>query len=291
MPSRSNDTRCFCIQCTREGGQDASGQPKGMLIASRRLAAHLTRVRAEEAEILARNTVEAQVVALTLTDCGPDLAGQPSKLWTSREQFQQEVNHNHHLPDHSTSPPINDILEGVSRLSIAVPSSNQPTYDMAPPVVHDPTSPPINDISAAASQLLPSSIQSDHNTALPIISALPDGASAQFPLHLQNRREKNRRTTKSLQVFEQIALEAEACKAKLTGMPTVNVIHEVQSTLSLLHARLAQVTRRTPLIDVRKGQISDQLISMDARVAEWKYHLNLTEPISYTSGKDLLSPF
>ncbi|KIM75638.1 hypothetical protein PILCRDRAFT_13419 [Piloderma croceum F 1598] len=186
MPSHSNDTRCFCIQCTREGGQDASGQPKGMLIASQHLAAHLTRMWAEQVEILARNTVEAQVVALMLMDSRPDLAGQPSKLWTSCEKFQQEVNHNHHLPDHSTSLPINDILEGISRLSIAVPSSNQLTYNMAPPVVHDPTSLPINDILATASQLLPSSTQSNHNTALPIISALPDGALAQFPLHLQN---------------------------------------------------------------------------------------------------------
>jgi hypothetical protein len=124
MPFRSNDTRCFCIQCTWDGGLDASGQPKGTLIPSQRLAVHLTRVQAEHAEILAREAIEAQMVTLTFMDDGPDLAGQPSKLWTSREQFQQDVNHNDHLPDHSTSPPINNILEGVSRLSLAASSSN-----------------------------------------------------------------------------------------------------------------------------------------------------------------------
>jgi hypothetical protein len=88
MPSRSTETRCICTQCTQQGSLDASGKPKGVMIPSRHLSTHLARVQAEQEAIAAseREAVEAQLVALTLTDQVP--IDQPSKLWTSREEFQ-----------------------------------------------------------------------------------------------------------------------------------------------------------------------------------------------------------
>jgi hypothetical protein len=84
------------------------------MILSRHLSVHLARVQAEQEAIAAgeREAIEARLVALTLTDDVP--IDQPSKLWTSRDEFQQDVSHTVHLPDHSATPPINDILEGVS---------------------------------------------------------------------------------------------------------------------------------------------------------------------------------
>ena len=84
------------------------------MIASQHLSTHLAHVQAEQEAVAAseREAVEAQLVALTLTDHVP--MDQPNKLWTPRDQFQQDVNHTVHLPDHSISPPINDILEAVS---------------------------------------------------------------------------------------------------------------------------------------------------------------------------------
>ena len=120
-------------------------------------------------------------------------------------------------------------------------------------------------------------------------SAMPTLALLQSHSHNQSRREKNRRTTAVLQVFDQVDLEIDACNAKLTQTPSVNVLNEVQSALDVLHPRVAQVTRKAPSIDVRKRQICEHLISLDARIAEWKYLLKVKEPISYNSGKDNLS--
>ena len=66
-----------------------------------------------------------------------------------------------------------------------------------------------------------------------------------------------------LQVFDQVDLEIDACNAKLTQTPSVNVLNEVQSALDVLHPRVAQVTRKAPSIDVRKRQICEHLISLE----------------------------
>ena len=68
---------------------------------NRHLSAHIARVQAEQEAAAAseREAVEAQLVGLTLTDDVP--IDQPNKLWTPRNQFQQDVNHTIHLPDHS----------------------------------------------------------------------------------------------------------------------------------------------------------------------------------------------
>jgi hypothetical protein len=108
MPSRAKETRCLCIQCSSKGGLDAAGQPNGISMPSHLLPAHLACVQAEQAEIEAQdiNAAEAQMFALALTDDRPNPSSQPSKLWTSRAEFQQIPSHSHRLPDHSASLPI-----------------------------------------------------------------------------------------------------------------------------------------------------------------------------------------
>ena len=248
MPSRSTETRCFCIQCTQQGGLDASDKPKGMMILSRHLSAHLARVQAEQEAIAAgeREAVEARLVALTLTDDGP--MDQPSKLWASRDEFQQDVSHTIHLPDHSATPPINDILEGVSRLSLPRPSTDH----VGP-----------SNATSVPSALMPRSVP---------------GSS-----HSHTRT--NRRTTKVLQVLDQMDMKIGVCVAKLSGTPTVSILREVESTLNLLHPGLAKVTRRAPSIDMRKRQIIEQLVSLEAVVAKWTCILDAKEPVPYNCGE------
>ena len=92
-----------------------------------------------------------------------------------------------------------------------------------------------------------------------------------------------------LQVFDQVDLEIDACKAKLTQTPSVNVLNKVQSVLDVLHPRVVQVTHKAPWINMHKCQICEHLISLDAHIVEWKCLLKVKEPISYNSGKDNLS--
>ena len=279
MPSRPNETRCTCIQCTQRGGLDASGKPKGVMIPSRHLSTHLARVQAEQEAITAREieAVEAELVALTLTDDGPVHASQPSKLWTSRNEFQQDVSHTVHLPNVSMSPPISDILEGVSRLSSPAQSAsviNHPIRAAAPVASTHSHS------AYGSSQPANPSNTTAHVASTPISHSPAHGSS-----HNQTRKMvTNCRTTKVLQILDQMDREISTCMIKLSGTPAINVLQEVESTLNILHPRLAKVTRKAPLIDVRKQRITELLINLEARVAELKYVLNVKEPVSYNSG-------
>ena len=114
---------------------------------------------------------------------------QPNKLWTPRDQFQQDINHTVHLPDHSISPPINDILEAVSRLSLS-------------------------QVGSLTNRLNPSDTTS--TTSTPMLPSLP------VPSHYRTRT--NRRITKVLQILDQMDVEIAMCVTKLSGMPTVDTL-------------------------------------------------------------------
>src|ERR1700761_8149800 len=104
MPARTTKAtfHCFCASCILLGGVGPDNQPLGKLFPASQRVAHLARVRAEEeAEAqwqssTTTNPRDAAVIqeasssifALTLTDNGPDLNTQCSRLWTSRDEIQ-----------------------------------------------------------------------------------------------------------------------------------------------------------------------------------------------------------
>jgi hypothetical protein len=222
------------------------------MIASRHLFTHLARVQAEQAALAAneREAVEARLVALTLTDHVP--IDQPSKLWTSHNEFQEDVSI--HLPDHSVSLPINDILEAVSHLSLS--QAGPSTKYLSP-----------SDTISTASTLMPPSLL--------------------IPSH--NQTQTNRRTTKVLQILDQMDVEIGICITKLSRTPIANTLREVKSTLDLLHPKLAKVTCRTPSIDLRKREITEQLMKLEALFTEWTCILNVEEPVLYNCGGYIVS--
>ena len=158
---------------------------------------------------------------------------QPNKLWTPRDQFRQDVNHTIHLPDHSISPPINDILEAVSRLSLS-------------------------QVRSLANHLNPSNTTS--TTSTPVLPSLP------VPSHYQTCT--NRHTTKVLQILDQMDMEIAMCVTKLSGTPTINTLWEVKSLLNLLHPRLVKVTHRAPSIDMCKCEVTEWLVKLEALFTE-----------------------
>jgi hypothetical protein len=245
-----------CTQCTKVGGLDGAGNPKGVIMLSRNLTPHLAHVRAEEAEDALqqredREEVEAHLFALTLTDNGPDYIGQPSKLWSSCAEFQQDVHQTHHLTDHSASPPVGDILEGLTWLSV---SQDSPLSSCI-----DPTS----------------------------VSAPTPGPSARFSSqeHLQ-KKERSNCMTEALKVLDQIEKQIGACQPKPVGTPTCDSLREAKSTLNLLHPAMEKVTHKTPLIDACKVKISEQLVGLEARIAELNCNLLCSqENVFYISGE------
>lgn len=241
------------------------------MIPTRNLPAHLARVQGEEADIVVADIdeVAARTFALALTDGGSDTAAQPSKLWTSRSEFQEAAGRDYHL--HSTSPPISDIVEGVARLAVTG-SSSSPTIDnITPP----------NTVSA------PTSVR-DH-------SAAPNIAPAPFSLSPQNctqeqrrmqKKEKSSRTTKVLDILAQIDLKINTCQQKLNGTPILDVLREVETTVSRLYPAVEKIKRDTPSIKERKRYITEQLDSLETRISQWRLLMPVStpDPVSYNSG-------
>jgi hypothetical protein len=274
MPSRNRETRCTCTECTRLGGFDSSGRPKGIMILSRNLPAHLACVQAEQVEAVSADIdeISARTFALALMDDGPDSAIQPSKLWTSRSEFQQGASQSHQLPDHSISPPVSDIVESVTRLSLAVPSSNLPINNATPSTAPIPLSDAADNTAASTLTLMPSISPPPHNE-------MREQRRVQ-------KKEKNHRTSKILRIFDRIDVEIAACQRKLDGTPMLDVLQEIEMTLSYLHPAVERVKRSTPSIDARKRHIVEQLESLESRVSGWRLLIpaSMQDPISYNAG-------
>jgi len=138
MPAKNTTFRCLCSRCCEVDEEGVAHNQSGKLIPMANKAAHLQRVqsristsseqRQQAVETLVREEMEqltsrdavdaigARVFTLTLTDEGPDLSSQTSKLWTSREDFQHNVNS--HAPTDVVTPSLNDLAESFTRLAI-----------------------------------------------------------------------------------------------------------------------------------------------------------------------------
>ncbi|KAF8582385.1 hypothetical protein K439DRAFT_1618280 [Ramaria rubella] len=77
------------------------------------MQARLTQYSQMQEEI---DAAAAHVMALTLTDEGPDVSSQPSPLWASRNAFQQSRSLK--LPDFNP-PPADDLVAAVDHLSLS----------------------------------------------------------------------------------------------------------------------------------------------------------------------------
>jgi hypothetical protein len=136
--SGEQKTWCHHSECVNKGGLDANGTPKGCAISARHLKVHLLRVKRAEADRIAAeheqsariDAAGAQIFTAALLNDGPDLESQPSKLWTSRAEFQAE-RASHIMPpargDVSSTSSIEAVVDGFRRIMISSeknPSSN-----------------------------------------------------------------------------------------------------------------------------------------------------------------------
>ncbi|KAG2740502.1 hypothetical protein P692DRAFT_20703904, partial [Suillus brevipes Sb2] len=63
--------QCTCEECIEKGGRDENGEPKGLPVAERLIAAHIQRVRADRS---GRNNAGADLVASRLSALGDTLS-------------------------------------------------------------------------------------------------------------------------------------------------------------------------------------------------------------------------
>jgi hypothetical protein len=124
MPARpstssSGKKTCTCAECVVTN-------PTGVKWGVSAWAGHMVGVRERkserermarqdrEAESARRSAVEemtADIIGLVLTDDGPNLETQPSKLWTSRSEFQEQVGA--HTPDPPEPVSIQEVLRSL----------------------------------------------------------------------------------------------------------------------------------------------------------------------------------
>jgi hypothetical protein len=151
MPARDQHFRCFCSVCCEVGDDGVANNPAGKPQLERFKHIHLRKLahpyhepvsdlhRAAVSDIAGQvissadpssvpsperptpqpdiEALSAALLAATLSDKGPDLDSQPSKLWASRQEYQTQRaahgNNDFPLPD------VGDLVSAIGRISLA----------------------------------------------------------------------------------------------------------------------------------------------------------------------------
>ena len=253
--------------------------PSGKLISVAHKVAHLQRVqsrlgisseqRQQAVETLAREEMErnisreaadslgARVFALTLTDEGPDLSSQASKLWTSREDFQQNVNVP--PPTDVIAPSLNDLAESFTRLAI----NSTPSHPI----------PPTDDIDG-----LPPSPPSHQSSKSSTSSGVPRTTS---------KREKDRRTVNAHSILANIESRMRVIPIQIASPTSISSLRKIRTELSTLKTALENITyHASSVVERKKGLMVqvDQLFA-NIEVKEGITDGKSDEPVSYECGR------
>ena len=279
MPARSATFRCLCSRCCEVDEEGVAHNPSGKLISVAHKVAHLQRVqsrlgisseqRQQAVETLAREEMErnisreaadslgARVFALTLTDEGPDLSSQASKLWTSREDFQQNVNAP--PPTDVIAPSLNDLAESFTRLAI----NSTPSHPI----------PPTDDIDG-----LPPSPPSHQSSKSSTSSGVPRTTS---------KREKDRRTVNAHSILANIESRMRVIPIQIASPTSISSLRKIRTELSTLKTALENITyRASSVVERKKGLMVqvDQLFA-NIEVKEGIMDGKSDEPVSYECGR------
>jgi hypothetical protein len=291
MPARKKaPIFCACAACCRY-----SGHSKGVAFPSMiERTAHLARVNLERdamdttaptqpTEI--RVTEEdihaagAEVFVSTFLDNGPNLDNQPPRLWTSRNEFQQHIISTDSPPDASSSISINDIIDGVSRLTLSpgvqdLPSSTAQSHISSPThfsssSVHNP---PIS--SSECSTITQSRLPSPTHFLTP---------SSQRSLE---KRSCHRKSQQAVQLLKNMSQRLSAVQQKLLT-PSHEILCEAELDMVAVRKALEKVTRRTESVDSQKHAVLQTLDGLHAQVTELRNVIPDTRhnPVEFDSSK------
>jgi hypothetical protein len=204
-------------------------------------SAHLARSNLEKNDQHAQDVIDAantRVFIETFTGPGPDVCGQPSKLWTSRDEFQK--NRNASGQTQSSSPHdldlplakylVDDIAQGISRCVLGAQQA-QIDPDMPPPIDDpEPRQQP------AAPRLTP-------------------------------KRDRNRSEEKCLQLLDNMKIRVAAAQAKLTTL-SHNSLCEAEAEAEAVRRAWTKITHRAGSVNARRAEVLELLDTLDARVTE-----------------------
>ena len=188
-----------------------------------------------------------------LTDEGPDLSSQASKLWTSREDFQQNVNAP--PPIDVIAPLLNDLAESFTRLAI----NSTPSHPI----------PPTDDIDG-----LPPSPHSHQSSKSSTSSGVP---------HTMSKQEKDRRTVNAHSILANIESHMQVIPIQIVSSTSISSVQKIRTELSTLKTALKNITYcASSVVECKKGLMVqvDQLFA-NIEVKEGITDGTSDKPISY----------
>jgi len=270
MPKRREQFfLCFCESCRDTGPLGHDGEPLGVRFPISQRISHLARVKAEREACRdppsthhehspPLTELTTNIFAHALTDDGPSLNSQPSRLWTSRNEFQS----NNRVPSRGISETtVGVIAESIGRLAVetSVDGGTSATEQLSISMEPDVVSLPYIGLSA---------------TKLPLSE------------RRQIKQEHNPYTKRAHRTLDHVERRAESCLENLAHVTSNAQLTAIESEVVLLRQTFDGVTRRVPSVDMRRATLSQLLSQIDTRVQELRadYPIIIDGPLVYDTS-------
>ena len=284
MPSRKAAlVFCNCTECCH-----ISHHPKGRPFSSAiEKTAHLARMHLEreprshqtEPQVAQEDIgdIGARVFATTVLDDGPDLECQPSKLWTSREEFQQNSADVQYHSYAQSALPLDDIIAGVSRLSLESVASGPP----------DLLSCNVDDLTTGSSGLclehVPHSLPSTNSDHTPFQGFTSEPAQPLPPL---SKKDRHRKTQQAITLLKNMRIRVLAALEKLST-PSHETLCEVESEVVTIRQALEKITRQADSVDELKKEVLKAVEDLRSRATRLRMIMPdlRCNPIEFDSSK------
>ena len=285
MPARDSYNTCKCLSCCAQNPFGIKWGFEGFKSHRQRIASEARTTNVKLVPVLEPDTssssdedrvrrdavaeLAADLFSDTINDNGSEFVNQPDRLFTSRSQFQADLNVTHVAP---LSPSINDLVKSVERLRVADLTEHTATI----PEIVTSSHPDLDGLATALSTLY-----------LSTSGLEPSDASdcSDSEIQLRKKRESHRSTARALEILAEI--EAKICqihKVLLDG-PGLSTLSDLKSHVRTLSATLENVNRDTRTVKLRKQQVMVYLNALsdnlDAKVAA----IEPMSAVEYSSGE------
>ena len=279
-------TWCHCSSCDADGPLSRSGVPTGIRFTKHAYKAHQLRISREATDSLSlsEDTTEnldegaMHVFATTILDEGPDLGRLPSKLWTTRNDFQASRVSSAAPPSVQVSSAVQSLTDAVHRLTIS-PSPGLLAEQFEG--LHLSETPPSPDHL----------FKIPAPTTLCPIDDMPDQGIHQsrpaVSYKVTDKKDRNQFTQSALRIVDSVEDHLNQCNEKLSGVPTITILQEVKAIVSQSREALERITRKTPSLDTRKSHVTQLLRNVEGRLLELDILSPQNAPLIYPTGRIL----
>jgi hypothetical protein len=284
MPGRDSYNTCKCSSCCAQNPLGIKWSFQGFRSHRQRIASEAKTKNVKFVPVLepcastssdedsvrrdAVAELAADLFSDTINDNGLEFANQPDRLFTSRSQFQADLNVTHVAP---LSPSIDDLVDSVARLRVADLTEQTAAIPEVPTSHSD-----LDGLATALSTLYLSTSG---------LELSDESDCSDSEAQLRQKRESHRSTARALEILAETEAKIRQIHETLLDDPGLSTLSNLKNRVRTLSATLENVTRDTRTIKLRKQQVMVYLNALsghlDAKVA-------VIEPISafeYSSGE------